>query len=111
MLNVITCFIRISETEDRNNINCYYDENPSQDQLERPPMVHLVELNWLNVRVQVNSLFNFKLTLSIRKIRVRLRAMRAPFTSEKIQMKTNCAVIAKGEGRGANKNAINTLPT
>ena len=72
-------------------------------------MVQLVELNWLNVRVQVNS--KFKLTLSIRKIRVRLRAMRAPFTSEKIQMKTNCAVIAKGEGRGANKNEINTLPT
>ena len=56
MLNVITCFIRMSESEDRNNINCYYDENPSQDQLERPPMVHLVELNWLGgERVQLLS--------------------------------------------------------
>ena len=99
----------MSEDKYRNNIDCYCAENPSHDHLERPPMVQLVELNWLNVRVQVNS--KFKLTLSIRKIRVRLMAMRAPFTSEKIQMKTNCAVIAKGEGRGANKNAINTLPT
>ena len=101
----------MSEDEDRNNIDCYCAENPPHDHLERPPMVQLVELNWLNVRVQVNSLFNFKLTLSIRNIRVRLRAMRAPFTSEKIQMKTNCAVIAKGVGRGANKNEINTPPT
>ena len=101
----------MSEAKDRNNVDCYCAKNRDQNQLEGPLMVQLVELNWLNVRVQVNSFFNFQLTLSIRKILVRLRAMRATFTSEKIQMKTNCVVIAKGEGRGANKNAINTLPT
>ena len=100
----------MSETEDRNNIDCYYDENPSQDQLERPPMVQLVKLNWLSERVQVNSCLELLFTLSIRKILVRLRAMKIPCIREKSQTKANCMVIARGVGRGAQNIDISLLP-
>ena len=49
-------------------------------------------------------------TLSIRKILVRLRAMRAPCIIERSQKKTNCIVIARAGGSGANNTEISLPP-
>ena len=61
----------------------------------------------------MNSLLELELelifTLSMRKILVTLRAMRAPCIRERRQKKRNCMVIARAEGRGANNTEI-SLP-
>ena len=73
-------------------------------------MVQLVELNWLSVKIQVNSCLELLFTLSIRKILVRLRAMKTPCIREKSQTKPNCMVIARGAGRGAKNIDVSLLP-
>ena len=100
----------MSEAKDRNNVDCYCAKNRDQNQLEGPLMVQLVELNWLSVKIQVNSCLELLFTLSIRKILVRLRAMETPCIREKSQTKTNCMVIARGVGRGAQNIDISLLP-
>ena len=45
----------MSEAKGKENIDCYGSGNPSQDQLEAPLVVKLVELSRLNKDIQMNS--------------------------------------------------------
>ena len=77
----------MSEAKKKESIDCYGREKPSQNQLEMPLVVELVELYRLNRDIQVDSFLEYSLvfTWSIRKILVRLRALMVACTREKSQ--------------------------
>ena len=104
-----TCFNWMSKCKDRENIDCYCSEKSTQNHLEMPPMVKLVEICRLRAFGWI-SLLNFLFTLNIRKILVRLRTMRTPCIRERSHKKTNCIVSATAGGSGANNTEISLPP-
>ena len=75
----------MSEAKEREDIDCYRSGNSSQNQLKTPLMVKLVELCRLKNGILVISFLEPSFTLSMRKTLVRLRAMKAACTRDRIQ--------------------------
>ena len=69
----------------------------------------LNSVGWMHL-CQSTPFLDLKLTLSIRKILVRLRAMRVPSTRNISQSRTKCVIIATGAGYSWTITKVNELP-